>query len=371
MYENDNWNEIVEILKTSNVSNKQELTSDIQSCFRLLGWKRTNSTMIPDYEIESGNHIDIALLSPAKSTVFLPIYAMPLITPNIIQFTFDKIGCKSLMLIGDSIDIYNRNENTSEITCICQIPLIPNDEIGNEFVKVLDAAEFNESNFLSFCGQLAENNSPRSLIKNEIKNLIDNPSNIKEIIYDYFINKGFDNVMLENELKYIDFKASPLCHHGEEQETGKEIIKHDSTKFSFDGKEYYSKKKFVLMLIKQYVVDNPDITIEDLERIFPSEIISKNRGVVRPLETVREWIKENPDVETRYCMKEDEIISLKNGMKVVVHNQWGTKHFPAFLQIAKTIYNIRSNQPYEFELPQQSRITISSKSFNTFNKKLK
>ena len=125
------------------------------------------------------------------------------------------------------------------------------------------------------------------------------------------------------------------------------------------------------MLIKQYVVDNPDITIEDLERIFPSEIISKNRGVVRPLETVREWIKENPDVETRYCMKEDEIISLKNGMKVVVHNQWGTKHFPAFLQIAKTIYNIRSNQPYEFELPQQSRITISSKSFNTFNKKLK
>lgn len=371
MYDNDNWNEIVEILSTSDISNKKKFTSDIQSCFRLLGWKRTNGTMIPDYELDNGEHIDIALVYPGKSTVFLPIYVMPLIDPNIIQFTFDKLGCKSVIVVGETLDIYYKFDNTTEIDCISQIPLTPCHQIGNEFVKVLQASVFNEQRFLSFCEQQADNNSPRRLLNNEINTLINEPFKIKEIIYDYFINKGFDRVLLEQVLRNIEFNAYSSLHSNVDHDNGKDTIKHDNTRFSFDGKEYYSKKKFVLKLIQQYVVDNPETTFEDLERIFPSEIISKNRGVVRPLATVKEWIKENPDVETRYCMNKDEIISLKDGMKVVVHNQWGTKHFPAFLKIAKTLYNIQSDKPYEFELQQQSRITISSKSFNTFNRKLK
>lgn len=47
----DNWNEIVDILKSSSVSNRQELLSDIQNCLRLLGWKKTNGSMITDYQI--------------------------------------------------------------------------------------------------------------------------------------------------------------------------------------------------------------------------------------------------------------------------------------------------------------------------------
>lgn len=67
-------------------------------------------------------------------------------------------------------------------------------------------------------------------------------------------------------------------------------------------------------------------------------------------------------------------------MKIVVYNQWGVKHFPKLLYIAKQLYNVESNQPYSTEyvdipLPkdgeanltvQETSITISENSLKTF-----
>lgn len=363
----DNWNEIVDILKNSSVSNKQEFLSDIQSCFRLLGWKKTNGSMLTNYKIDNSLMIDIALVYSSKTSC-LPVYAMPLCAHIDTKEIFNKLNCKALILIGETIAIYWKNNNTKEPICVYHIPLVTNDEVGFRFIDLLQADKFNEIKFNSFCEELGMDKLPINRLHKSIVHLIENPLNIKSIVKEHFVNEGFDEELLEKEFQHIQFNASLISSSNSENTLEKEPITHDNTNFSFDGKNYHSKRNFVLRLIKQYVKDNPNTTFDDLEKVFPSDIISKNRGVVRPLTLVRKWIENNPDVEKRYCMKSDEIITLKDGMQVVVHNQWGTKHFPAFLEIAKKLYHIQSDKPYEFELKKHSGIKISTKSFNSFNK---
>lgn len=363
----DNWNEIVDILKSSSVSNKQEFLSDIQSCFRLLGWKKTNGSMITNYQIDDSLMVDIALVYSSK-TPCLPVYAMPLCAHINTREIFNILNCKVLILIGETINIYWKNNNAKEPICICCIPLIPSNEIGLRFTDLLQADKFNEIMFHSFCEELEMDKLPANRLHKSIEYLIANPLTIKSIVKEHFMNQGFDEELLGKEFQHIQFNASLVSSFNNGDEIDKEHITYDNTNFSFDGVNYYNKRKFVLMLIKQYVNDNPDTTLNDLERVFPSDIISKTRGVVRPLTLVKKWKENNPDVGKRYCMKSDEIITLKDGTQVVVHNQWGTKHFPAFLEITKMLYNIQSDKPYEFELKKHSGIKISSKSFNSFNK---
>ena len=91
------------------------------------------------------------------------------------------------------------------------------------------------------------------------------------------------------------------------------------------------------------------------------------------------WIEENPDLMKRYCMKDDEIITLHDGEQIVVYNQWGTR-FPFFLNIAKKLYPITSDKPYSIDCKEydyvdssiddntvsDSGITISESSLKTF-----
>lgn len=100
-------------------------------------------------------------------------------------------------------------------------------------------------------------------------------------------------------------------------------------------------------MVRQYVKDNPEITYEELNRFFRSDIISKVRGVVRPLAKVNEWIKTSPDLKKRYCLAENEIITLSTGEKVVVNNQWGKNTFPRFLNLIKNLYTISSDREYQ------------------------
>ena len=295
--------------------------------------------MITNYRIDTSLKVDIMLVYPGK-TFCLPVYAMPFRVCKDTMEIFDILNCKALILIGETIDIYWKNNNTKEPICVCCIPLIPDDEVGLRFIDLLQADKFNEIKFHSFCKELEMDKLPVNRLHKSIEHLIENPLNIKSIVKEHFVNEGFEEELLEKEFQHIQFNASLISSSNSENTFEKEPITYDNTNFSFDGKNYHNKRKFVLMLIKQYVKDNPKTTFDDLERVFPSDIISKNRGVVRPLSIVSEWIENNPDVEKRYCMRSDEIITLKDGMQVVVNNQWGTKHFPAFLEIAKTLYHI-------------------------------
>lgn len=197
------------------------------------------------------------------------------------------------------------------------------------------------------------------------------------------MTEGFDEEIINGALENCIFSLKIKDVFGVTMEPEKKErpkSTRDTTQFSFDGgKTFYKKRQFVLNVVRQYIKEHPTISLDGLERVFPSEIISKTRGVVRPLSVVKEWIKEKPDVATRYFMAPNEIITLSDGMQIVVHNQWGDS-FPNFLVIANQLYGVVSDRPYEGvdnkpdkasepEPEEKYGIKISADSFSKFKSK--
>lgn len=121
----------------------------------------------------------------------------------------------------------------------------------------------------------------------------------------------------------------------------------DRTKYSFEGGQMLSKRRFVLEVVKHYVSSHPNISYESLLRIFPASLHSnKSNGVIKPYDVVAKQIKYNPDISKRFFLKQDEIIELSNGMRIVVHNQWG-ESFNKFLEAVKSLYNVKSSDDDE------------------------
>ena len=117
---------------------------------------------------------------------------------------------------------------------------------------------------------------------------------------------------------------------------------HDRTKYSIDGGEPLNKRRFVLAVVKDYVKKNPDVTLEDLEKRFPSSLNhSPLHGVVRKYEDIKQKLVKQPDLRKRFLLDSDDIIQLADGTKVVVNNQWGST-FYRFLQVAKELHNVES-----------------------------
>ena len=116
----------------------------------------------------------------------------------------------------------------------------------------------------------------------------------------------------------------------------------DLTKYSIDGGQPLGKRRFVLAVIKKYVKEHPYATLEELESRFPSSLShSLTYGVVRDYNQIKNKISSQPDLEKRFMLNDDDIITLYNGVKVVVYNQWGHT-FDKFLEVAKKLYNIES-----------------------------
>lgn len=114
----------------------------------------------------------------------------------------------------------------------------------------------------------------------------------------------------------------------------------DVSKYSFDGSVPYNKRRFVLAVVKNYVKNNPYVTLDDLEKRFPSSLNhTVINGVVRNYDDILKKIEIRPDLRKRFFLKEEDIILLNDGTKVCVNNQWGST-FYKFLEVAEQLHTI-------------------------------
>lgn len=113
-------------------------------------------------------------------------------------------------------------------------------------------------------------------------------------------------------------------------------------KYSIDGGTPLNKRRFVLEVVRKYVEAHPGITFDELERAFPSRLSnSPLNGVVRTYESVVNRIKTQPDLQKRFLLEPKELITLSDGTKVTIYNQWG-RAFGQFLQLAQQLHKVDS-----------------------------
>ena len=129
----------------------------------------------------------------------------------------------------------------------------------------------------------------------------------------------------------------------------------DYTKYTVEGLgENLNKRQLVLEIVKDWASKN-NPSFDEIQAAFPDEVQGSKGFIVKESEV---------NDAKRFNMQEP--LSIKNGTKVVVSNQWGTKNIDNFLSLAKKLkYNISEENQKEEENAVEE--TIASKSTDENN----
>lgn len=128
-----------------------------------------------------------------------------------------------------------------------------------------------------------------------------------------------------------------------EQSTERRIARSDTrdlTKYFFEGVRLH-KRRLVLAIVKAYVRDHPNTSMEQLETVFPRKL-QGSYGVFATLEHGRE-IQERTG-NKRHLIEEGETVQLADGKNIAVSGMWGANNLKRFLMRARELgYEIEAD----------------------------
>lgn len=143
---------------------------------------------------------------------------------------------------------------------------------------------------------------------------------------------------LEVEKIYIDEDGNTRTISSEGSSEHTHVCK--DVRISIDDKKPLNKRRLVLETIKSYVRLHPQVSYETLINIFPASLnYNQANGVIKLYDDVMKKCAINPRTSNYFFLKDEEIIQLSNGVKVVVHSQWGDD-FDKFLEVANSIFKV-------------------------------
>lgn len=376
-----NWLEIYDILSycISNEVMESIYQREIENCFKILGWRKTNNTLQSQITIPIGSNNfirpDIVLQKENDSGTCVPLIAVEIKKPDNIKRERQELQLFSYMrqlrlnfglYIGEKIQLFYDTQDNKENPIANPVPVLTvnikdTDNNGEIFCELFTYSSCSADRIESFCKDSLKRKQEYSRLKERISDFVlDAEENIKKLIKDMLLTEGFEEERIYKELSKIDIHVNSRTVESKIQHTVRQLeataTNHiadsnssqtrDTTRFSFDGGiHYYNKRKFVLEIIKHYVNTHSGITFEELEKVFYPEIFNRNRGVVKRLTDVQKMISQSEDVKNRYFLDSD-IITLFDGTQIAVNNQWGTR-FPKFLAAINGIYTVVSNNDYK------------------------
>lgn len=356
---NDNWIEIVDTLKPYIYNNSTEVKyqQEIENCLKFLGWRSSNKTMQSQVSINIGNRNslrpDIILFKENKPVLPIEI-KRPCNTckgsqKSQLQSYMRQLRLNIGLYVGENMQLYYDNpDDLDDPICVFVAELDKENKNGIVLCDLLSYGRFEINKIEEFCKEHYNQIIARNNFQQRFRDFFsddDANKNILSLLKEKFIKEGFDADVVENELSKLSIVTNWNNNINNTSLSSPSNAPKDNpntanTQYSFDGVRYYNKRRFVIELIKYYVSTNEGITFNDLQTEFPPEIHSKALGVVQTLQSVRERISSQPDIEKRYFLNENDIIRLDDNTQVVVTNQWDYHHFPAFLSNARKLYQI-------------------------------
>ena len=136
------------------------------------------------------------------------------------------------------------------------------------------------------------------------------------------------------ELKERIAKLEAMLNIKEDVST--QTKKRDTTRYIFNGK-VYPKNKLVLAVIKEFV--------KEYSPTFSTLIDTFDKSLQGSLNVIEEYSsnKLTSDFTKRYFCKDEDIISLHSGEKIVVCTQWGIFNIAKFIKHATNLGFIIEN----------------------------
>lgn len=214
---NENWQEIVSILRPHFESNSTEdiYQKEIEACLQILGWKRFNRSMLSQCTLPIGNNNNIRLdiLLRKNETNVLPIEIK---RPSNICNERQELQLMSYMrqlrlnvgmYVGENIRLYYDNpEDNMDAVCVFSAKIDENDAHGEKICELLNHVTFDKDTFEAFCRQEYDKMQTRKNLHQlfcEYFSTENGIANMQALIKEKFLADGYDEFAIEESMKSL------------------------------------------------------------------------------------------------------------------------------------------------------------------------
>ena len=336
----------------------------IEQGLRVLNWSKPKGEICPKERIKIGSHNqlepDITLKINERPVLVIEVKRPrnKLNEDQILQLVSYMRQCRVPfgLYIGDRIALFY-DDSVNEPTEVWNLNIDSEADEGWRFVDFFARGSFNEERLDIFCKERMNEIHTSMGLRDITGKLAEDGGDaiLKEMVEHYLVGmKRYDNGLVTKLLNRYKFIAQPLGQKEDEDdnadisnEIGQQshyvLVKQprskngsngrDNTKYSIDGgTNYFGKNRIVREIIIRYLELHPKLTYHQLEQIFPDEM-QGSYGVVRSLDELHEMEHDRKDLETRYLMKEDELLKTADGVRFAVCNQWGAYNIPNIFRV--------------------------------------
>lgn len=214
--------------------------------------------------------------------------------------------------IGNEIEIYYKKlGNSSSPVCLMSLHFNEKDINGAKFVSLFNEDDFSIARIEKFKTELDNEMVFQNNVTILFNHLISPDFNhsIKEIVSNYLVENGENQDVVNAALDKIDFRISRLDQNPRQSVFHGETIKPDIGKVNRTRPNRGTAQRYAYRLIKEIIEKNSHLSFPQMLAIFGQ------KNYIADIHTVHD--------PARWFMNDEDIITLGDGTRIVISNQWG------------------------------------------------